>query len=200
MASRSNRAAADPPASMDSAMESMTHHPRRPVVGGDAATIPPTTDPDQTRASNMFRATETPVDLTQLTEQVLCIMTFPLIVAALVWVVYHLCTFPDLIEARWDREDDWQQAEAIYRGVLDDYAAYLADPDARLDCPALDDVRNSATAVFFEALGHAESLYLDRVPVDGGRIDAFGRAARILRTAFDDAATGRGALPVDTGR
>ncbi|RGP46337.1 hypothetical protein AWH04_04170 [Rhodococcus erythropolis] len=148
----------------------------------------------------MFRATETPVDLTQLTEQVLCIMTFPLIVAALVWVVYHLYTFPDRIEARWNRKDDWQQAEAIYLGVLDDYAAYLADPDARLDCPALDDVRNPATAAFLDALGHAESLHLDRVPADGGRIDAFGRAARMLRTAFDDAATDRGALPVDTGR
>lgn len=178
----------------------LTHYPYRPVVGGDAATIPPTTDPDQTRASNMFRAAEATVDLTQLTEQVLCIMTFPLIVAALVWVVYHLCTFPDLIEARWDREDDWQQAEAIYLGVLDDYATYIADPDARLDRPALDDVRNPATAAFLEALGHAESLHLDRVPADGSRIDAFGRAARMLRTTYDDAAADRGALPVDTGQ
>lgn len=87
----------------------------------------------------MFRATEASVDLTHLTLELLLRMMIPLLLiacVALIWAGHHLCTrIADLIEARWDREDDWQQVEAIYRGVLDDYATYLADPYARVRPP-----------------------------------------------------------------
>lgn len=49
------------------------------------------------------------------------------------------------------------------------------------------DVRVPATAAFLDALEHAESLHLDRVPADRQRIDAFSRAARTLHTAWADA-------------
>ncbi|NKS02534.1 hypothetical protein GS528_16195 [Rhodococcus hoagii] len=52
----------------------------------------------------------------------------------------------------------------MYKGVLDDYSAYLLDPFAWLQRPILEDVDEPQTAAFLEALAHTQALDLDIVP------------------------------------
>ncbi|QDP08253.1 hypothetical protein [Prescottella equi] len=90
-------------------------------------------------------------------------------------------------EEREARERDWATGQAVYKGVLDDYSAYLLDPFAWLQRPILEDVDEPLTAAFLEALAHAQALDLDVVPADQNRIDQFRTAAHELRAAWDKA-------------
>lgn len=85
------------------------------------------------------------------------------------------------------RAHDWGKAQGVYRSVLDDYAAYLADPYAWLERPILEDVDEPITAAFLEALATTQSLDLDIVPTEQRRIDQFREAAQDLRAAWDKA-------------
>ncbi|MBM4532648.1 hypothetical protein GS563_28425 [Rhodococcus hoagii] len=67
-------------------------------------------------------------------------------------------------EEREARERDWATGQAVYKGVLDDYSAYLLDPFAWLQRPILEDVDEPQTAAFLEALAHTQALDLDIVP------------------------------------
>ena len=90
-------------------------------------------------------------------------------------------------EDREARERDWATGQAVYKGVLDDYSAYLLDPFAWLQRPILEDVDEPLTAAFLEALAHAQALDLDVVPADQNRIDQFRAAAHDVRAAWDKA-------------
>ncbi|MBM4532662.1 hypothetical protein GS563_28495 [Rhodococcus hoagii] len=90
-------------------------------------------------------------------------------------------------EEREARERDWATGQAVYKGVLDDYSAYLLDPFAWLQRPILEDVDEPQTAAFLEALAHTQALDLDIVPADQNRIDQFRTAAHELRAAWDKA-------------
>ncbi|MET3642806.1 hypothetical protein ABIC73_004409 [Prescottella equi] len=85
------------------------------------------------------------------------------------------------------RERDWVTGQAVYKGVPDDYSAYLLDPFAWLQRPILEDVDEPLTAAFLEALAHTQALDLDIVPADQNRIDQFRTAAHELRAAWDKA-------------
>ena len=85
------------------------------------------------------------------------------------------------------RERDWATGQAVYKGVLDDYSAYLLDPFAWLQRPILEDVDEPLTAAFLEALAHAQALDLDVVPADQNRIDQFRTAVHDVRAAWDKA-------------
>ncbi|NKS78210.1 hypothetical protein GS539_21055 [Rhodococcus hoagii] len=89
-------------------------------------------------------------------------------------------------EEREARERDWATGQAVYKGVLDDYSAYLLDPFAWLQRPILEDVDEPLTAAFLEALAHAQALDLDVVPAEN-RIDQFRTAAHDVRAAWDKA-------------
>lgn len=90
-------------------------------------------------------------------------------------------------EEREARERDWATGQAVYKGVLDDYSAYLLDPFAWLQRPILEDVDEPLTAAFLEALAHTQALDLDVVPADQSRIDQFRTAAHDVRAAWDKA-------------
>lgn len=84
---------------------------------------------------------------------------------------------------------DFEAAKAVYAGVADAYAEYLADPYAIFTRPLLDDLDQPRTAAFIDAFAGAGALNTDTCPATGERVQAFTDAAHAAQTAWRAADT-----------
>lgn len=79
---------------------------------------------------------------------------------------------------------DYATADALYSEVADAFAAHLADPDASITRPLLDNLGEPRTAAFIDAFAAVNQLRSEQYPSTRAQVLDLVRAAREAHTAW----------------